>query len=323
MRIAVVGASGLVGREIFEVLFHREFPAQEIFAYSTRRSVGEKIRFGYDQIEVEELKLEEMGEFDFIFSALDRESAKELVPRLKEKGVVIDNSSAFRLDPDVPLVVPEVNPDRAKEHKGIIANPNCSTIQLVVAIGPIHKEFGIESLHIATYQSVSGWGREALDQFNYEVEFVAVGEPPDSKGSVFPRPIGANLIPKIGEFGDDGLSEEERKLQLETNKILESEIKVFPFCVRVPVRIGHGEAVWLRLKKSASRDEIIRLLESSPGVVVDRDYSTPIEIAGKDEVHVGRITETEEGVFLWIVADNLRKGAATNAVQIAEILKES
>lgn len=322
MRVAVVGASGLVGKQIFEVLFEREFPAQELFAYSTRKGAGEKIRFGYDQIEVEELDIEKITDFDFIFSAVGKKIAREIVPKLKEKGVVIDNSSAFRLDPDVPLVVPEVNGDKAKEHNGIIANPNCSTIQLVVPVAPIHRRFGVEEIHISTYQSVSGWGKDALDQLNYELEFLAVGEDPDAKGSVFPRAIGGNVIPWIGDLDGD-LTGEERKLVLETNKILESEVRVYPFCVRVPVRIGHAEAVWLKLKSKPSRDEVIDVLRSSPGVVVDDGYSTPIEIAGKDDVFVGRIHTTEEGVFLWIVADNLRKGAATNAVQIAEILRGS
>ena len=226
MRIAVVGASGLVGREIFEVLFSREFPAQDLFAYSTRKSAGEKIRFGYEQIEIDELKLDEFPDLDFIFSAVDNDIAKELVPILKEKGVVIDNSSAFRMDPEVPLVVPEVNGDKAKENKGIIANPNCSTIQMVVAVGPIHREIGVESIHIATYQSVSGWGKDALDQLNYEFEFLAVGENPEFSDSVFPKPIGGNVIPKIGEYGEDSLTSEERKLQSETNKIYGKDLAI-------------------------------------------------------------------------------------------------
>lgn len=323
MRVAVIGASGLVGREIFEVLFQREFPAQDLFAYSTKKSAGDKIRFGYDQIEIEELNLDELGGFDFIFSAVDKEFAEDLVPKLKEKGVVIDNSSAFRMDPDVPLVVPEVNGEKAKEHNGIIANPNCSTIQMVVAVAPIHREIGIEEIHVATYQAVSGWGKEAIDQFRYEVEFLAVGEDPDYKDSVFPKAIGGNVIPKIGEFGDDGLTTEEKKLDLETNKILGSNIRIYPFCVRVPVHVGHSEAVWLRLNRKVNRDDVIKILKEAPGVVVGEDYMTPIEIVGRDEVFVGRIKETEEGIFLWIVADNLRKGAATNAVQIAEVLKGS
>ncbi|HID32761.1 MAG TPA: aspartate-semialdehyde dehydrogenase, partial [bacterium (Candidatus Stahlbacteria)] len=195
-----------------------------------------------------------------------------------------------------------------------------STIQLVVAIGPIHHAVGIEEVHIATYQSVSGWGKEAVDQFNYEIEYIAVGEDPDSKDSVFPRPIGGNVIPKIGEFDEEGLTTEEAKLQNETNKILKSNIKVYPFCVRVPVRVGHAEVAWLKLKERATKEEVALILKDAPGVVVTDDYATPIEIAGKDEIFVGRINETEEGICLWIVADNLRKGAATNAVQIAECL---
>ncbi|MDE2320098.1 MAG: aspartate-semialdehyde dehydrogenase [Rhodospirillales bacterium] len=329
-RVAVVGATGAVGREILKTLAQRNFPVSEVAALASGRSAGQEVSFGEDKV----LKVQNLETFNFtgwdiaLFSPGASVSAIH-APRAGAQGcVVIDNTSQFRMDPDVPLVVPEVNPqDLAKFHKkNIIANPNCSTIQMVVALKPLHDRFKIKRVVVSTYQSVSGAGKEGMDELyqNTKVSFVNQAANPQ----VFQKDIAFNVIPQIDVFMDDGFTKEEWKMAVETKKILDPNVPVIATCVRVPVFIGHSEAVFVEFENPVTVKEARELLAKAPGVVVeDRHvaggYITPIECQGEDATFVSRIRKdptVENGLAFWCVSDNLRKGAALNAVQIAEVL---
>ncbi len=330
--VAVVGATGAVGRMMIQVLEERNFPVKNLRLFASERSRGVKIPFRGEDIEVEVLS--EQKSFSGIEIALFSAGASrslEYAPKFAEDGaVVIDNSSAWRMDPEVPLVVPEVNPHAVADFrkKGIIANPNCSTIQMVVALKPLYDYSRIKRIVVATYQAVSGAGQKAIQELIEQTQAWCRGETlPEAK--VFPHQIAFNCLPHIDVFLDNGYTKEEMKMVNETKKIMEDEnIGVTATTVRVPVFYGHAEAVNVETEKKITAQKARELLANFPGVVVvdepaEKKYPLPIEIAGRDEVFVGRIREDESienGLNLWVVADNLRKGAATNAVQIAEIL---
>ncbi|WP_026869254.1 aspartate-semialdehyde dehydrogenase [Inquilinus limosus] len=329
-RVAVIGATGNVGREMLSILAERNFPVDEVVALASERSVGRQVSFGEDDV----LDVQDLAKFDFkgIDIVLSSPGAKVSAvhgPRAAKAGaVVIDNTSHFRMDPDVPLVVPEVNPEAIAQFrkKGIIANPNCSTIQMVVALKPLHALAKIRRVVVSTYQSVSGAGKEAMDELFNQTRAVYVNDPIVKER--FTKQIAFNVIPHIDVFMDDGSTKEEWKMVAETKKILDPAIKVVSHCVRVPVFIGHSEMVNIECENPISAEEARAALKRAPGIsVVDHraneGYVTPVECAGEDLVYVSRIREdstVENGLSFWVVADNLRKGAALNAVQIAEVL---
>ena len=326
-RVAVVGATGAVGREIIKTLSERRFPVKEIVALASARSVGQQVSFGEKQI----LKVQSLEKFDFtgfdigLFSPGAAISAVH-APRAAKAGcLVIDNTSQFRMDPDVPLVVPEVNPEALNEIKrGIVANPNCSTIQMVVALKPLHDRFRVKRVVVATYQSVSGAGKEGMDELWSQSRAMHVNDPMTPQE--FPKQIAYNVIPHIDSFMDDGSTKEEWKMVVETQKILDPAIKVAATCVRVPVFIGHSEAITVEFERPVTVADARAALREAPGVVVqdqreDGGYTTPIDCVGEDATYVSRIRldpTVPNGLQFWCVADNLRKGAALNAVQIAE-----
>ena len=329
-KVAVVGATGNVGREMLVTLAERKFPVDEVVALASSRSVGKEISFGPEKI----LKVKDLATFDFkgtdiaLFSAGGK-TAEVHAPRAAKAGcVVIDNSSHFRMDPEIPLVVPEVNPQALKGYakRNIIANPNCSTIQMVVALKPLHDAAKIRRIVVATYQSTSGAGKEAMDELFNQTRGIFVNDP--IKREKFTKQIAFNVIPHIDVFLDDGSTKEEWKMVVETKKILDPSIKVTATCVRVPTFISHGEAVNIEFERPLSVAEARDLLREAPGIAVvdhraDEGYVTPVEAAGEDLVYVSRIRDdatVEHGLSLWVVSDNLRKGAALNAVQIAEEL---
>ena len=330
-RVAVVGATGNVGREMLNILEEVNFPVDKIHAIASRKSIGMEVNFG-DQI----LRCEDIAQFDFsrvdlVLMSVSGTFSKEWAPKIGAAGpIVIDNSSAWRMDPDVPLIVPEVNPDDVEwaNRKNIIANPNCSTAQLVVALKPLHDRAKIKRVVVSTYQSVSGAGKEGMDElFDQTKNVFVLGATPPNK---FPKQIAFNVIPFIGEFKDDGYTDEEAKMWNETHKMLDPAIKLTVTCVRVPVMVGHSEAVNIEFHEPLDEDEARDILRESPGLMVidKRDstgYMTPKEAQGEFPVFVSRIRNdptVEHGLNLWVVADNLRKGAALNAVQIAELLHE-
>jgi aspartate-semialdehyde dehydrogenase len=330
-RIAVVGATGNVGREILNVLAERKFPLDEVAAVASARSTGTVIDFGDSG---QELKVQNLEHFDFsgwdiaLFAA-GSEVSKVYAPISAAAGcTVIDNSSLFRMDPDVPLIVPEVNADAISGYvkKNIIANPNCSTAQLVVALKPLHDVATIKRVVVATYQSVSGTGKSGMDELFEQSRNIFVGDPSEPK--VYPKQIAFNVIPQAGDFLDDGSTTEEWKLVVETKKILDPKIKVSATCVRVPVFVGHSEAVNIEFEDEISAAQAQRILREAPGVMlVDKreagGYVTPVECVGDYATFVSRVREdptVDNGLSLWVVSDNLRKGAALNAVQIAELL---
>jgi len=341
-RVAVCGATGMVGREMLKVLEQRKFPVDELRALASARSKGKELEFQGKRVIVEELTKDSFEGVDFALFSAGGSVSKEFAPYAAKAGaVVIDNSSAFRMDKDVPLIVPEVNPDDAFKHKGIIANPNCSTIQMVVALKPLYDKYGISRIVVSTYQSVSGWGKAAMDQLWQEVALVSVNpgmgaeQVKDALRSgkqkqVLAHPIAFNVLPHIDVFSDDGYTKEEFKMINETKKIFgDDSILVSPTCVRVPVLIAHSESVNVQLKKTfSSIDEVKDVLSKGKGITVLDDvendvYPLALDAAGKDDVFVGRIRPdktVKSGLNLWIVSDNLRKGAALNAVQIAELL---
>jgi aspartate-semialdehyde dehydrogenase len=329
-RVAVVGATGAVGREMLKTLAERRFPVSEVAALASGRSAGAEVSFGERQV----LKVRNLETFDFrgwdigLFSPGAAVSAVH-APRAAEAGcVVIDNTSHFRMEPDVPLVVPEVNPHALVRfsRRNIIANPNCSTIQMVVALHPLHKRFKIKRVVVATYQSVSGAGKEAMDELYAHTKQLFVHE--QSPPQQFTKEIAFNCIPHIDRFMEDGSTKEEWKMVVETKKILDPDIAVHATCVRVPVFIGHGEAVNVEFAKPVSVAEVRTALHEADGVQIidqreDGGYATPLDCVGEDAVYVSRIRKdptVENGLSFWCVADNLRKGAALNAVQIAETL---
>ncbi len=326
-RVAVVGATGAVGREMLAVLEEREFPIGRVRCLASSRSAGETISVAGEQVIVEELTPTALlGNDIYLFSA-GAAISREYAPIAAADGVVIDNSSAWRMDPSVPLVVPEVNPDDVHGHSGIIANPNCSTIQLVVALKPLDDAVGVMRVIVATYQSVSGTGREAIAELTRQTDAALRGEP--SEPVVYPHPIAFNLFPHIDVFLENGVTKEEQKMVDETRKIMHRpDLAVSATCVRVPVYRAHSEAVVVELRSPITVDDARRLWERAPGVVLDDDptqneYPTPKRAEYTDPCFVGRVRRDdvfENGLAFFIVADNLRKGAALNAVQIAELL---
>jgi aspartate-semialdehyde dehydrogenase len=320
-RVAVVGATGAVGRVMMDLLRERSFPAEEIVPFASARSAGARI----DGLEVRVLDAAaDLSGFDVALFSAGASTSLQWAQRFIEAGaVVIDNSSAFRRDPGVPLVVSEVNPHALARHRGLIANPNCSTMQLMVALAPIHRSVGIERLIVTTFQSVSGTGKKAVDELDEQVRADISGQAPPVPG-VYPDQIAFNVIGAAGNFGDgDDHTDEERKMMFETRKILEDEgIGIAVTCSRVPVRYAHSESVNLQTREPISPDEVRELLSASPGILLE-DVPAPLRAAGRDEVFVGRLRRDEShprALWMWVVSDNLRKGAATNAVQIAELL---
>jgi aspartate-semialdehyde dehydrogenase len=327
-KVAVVGATGNVGREMLNVLAERAFPASEVVALASTRSVGKDISFGDKTLKVKALDYYDFKGTDIVLMSAGGKISKEWSPKIAAQGaLVIDNSSAWRMDRDVPLVVPEVNADALNDvKKGIIANPNCSTAQLVVALKPLNDLAKIKRVVVATYQSVSGAGKEPMDELFTQTRAVFVADPIEQKH--FTKQIAFNVIPHIGEFLDSGYTQEEFKMMVEVQKILDPDIQLTVTCVRVPVFIGHSEAVNVEFERPLSAAKARETLRSAPGVLVvdkheDGGYVTPIESAGEDATYVSRIRKdptVENGLSMWVVSDNLRKGAALNAVQIAESL---
>jgi aspartate-semialdehyde dehydrogenase len=329
-KVAVVGATGAVGREMLQILAERKFPTSEVIALASGRSAGGQVSFGEDTV----LTIHDLATFDFkgvdiCLSSAGAAISADFVPNATKAGcIVIDNTSHFRMDPDVPLVIPEVNPDAIAGYtkRNIIANPNCSTIQMLVALKPLHELATIKRIVVATYQSVSGAGKEAMDELFTQTRAVFVND--EIKREVFRKQIAFNVIPQIDLFMEDGVTKEEWKMVAETKKILDTKIKVSATCVRVPVFIGHAEAVNVEFEKEISAGEARAALKKAKGItVIDQQHEdgfiTPVECAGEDNVFVSRIREdisVENGLNLWVVADNLRKGAALNAVQIVEVL---
>lgn len=329
-KVAVVGATGAVGREMLKTLAEREFPVEEVYALASGRSAGEEVSFGEEKT----LKVVDLSTFDFkgidiCLSSAGAKISAEFAPRAGEAGcVVIDNTSHFRMDPDVPLVVPEVNPGAIAEYKkrNIIANPNCSTIQMLVALKPLHDLATVKRVVVSTYQSVSGAGKEAMDELFTQTRAIYVNDPIVKEH--FRKQIAFNVIPQIDVFMDDGSTKEEWKMVAETKKILDPKIDVTATCVRVPVFICHSEAVNVEFEKPITVEEARKALASAPGVTLidhrhEEGFVTPAECTGEDDTFVSRIRKdptVPNGLNMWIVADNLRKGAALNAVQIAEIL---
>lgn len=330
-KVAVVGATGNVGREMLNILDERGFPASEVVALASRRSQGTEVSFGDRTLKVKALDTYDFSDTDICVMSAGGNVSKEWSPKIGKQGcVVIDNSSAFRYDPDVPLIVPEVNPDAVElfSRKNIIANPNCSTAQLVVALKPLHDVATIKRVVVATYQSVSGAGKEGMDELFTQTRAVFVADQVDVKK--FTKRIAFNVIPHIDVFLDDGFTKEEWKMVAETKKMLDPKIKLTATCVRVPVFIGHSEAVNIEFEKPITADEAREILREAPGCqVLDKrengGYITPLESAGEDATFISRIREdstVDNGLSMWVVSDNLRKGAALNAVQIAELLVE-
>src|SRR3954469_4784672 len=332
-RVVVVGATGNVGREILNILAERQFPLDEVAALASSRSTGNEIDFG-DSGEM--LKVKNLDHFDFAgwdiaLLAAGSEVSKTHAPKAAAAGcTVIDNSSLFRMDPDVPLIVPEVNADAIAGYrkKNIIANPNCSTAQLVVALKPLHDAAKIKRVVVATYQSVSGSGKAGMDELFEQSRNIFVGDSNEPK--VYPKQIAFNVIPQAGDFLDDGSTTEEWKLVVETKKILDPKIKLSATCVRVPVFVGHSEAVNIEFENEITAKQAQAILREAPGVMLvdkreDGGYVTPVECVGDYATFVSRVREdstVDNGLSLWVVSDNLRKGAALNAVQIAELLIE-
>jgi len=329
-KVAVVGATGNVGREILKILAERKFPVREVVALASMRSAGREVSFGDHKV----LKVQDLAKYDFrgtdiaLFSPGSKVSAEYAPKAAAAKCIVIDNTSQFRMDADVPLVVPEVNAAAISEYtkRYIIANPNCSTIQMVVALKPLHDAAKIKRIVVSTYQSVSGAGKEAMDELFTQTKAVYMND--KVAPSKFTKRISFNVIPHIDSFADGGYTKEELKMVNETKKILDKNILVSATCVRVPVFVGHSESINIEFEKPISPDEVRAILSKAPGVrVVDKaengGYATPVEVVGEDDVLVSRIRKDntiKNGINLWVVGDNLRKGAALNAVQIAEAL---
>lgn len=328
--VAVIGATGNVGREILQTLAERKFPADKVIALASDKSIGQEVSYGEDDI----LKVLDLNKFDFngvdiVLSSPGAKVSAVHVPRAVAAGcVVIDDSSHFRMDPDVPLVVPEVNPHALAgfRKRFIVANPNGATIQMVMALKPLHERFTIRRVVVSTYQSVSDAGKEAMDELFTQTRAIFVNDP--IAKSVFPKQIAFNVIPHIDTFMEDGSTREEWKMMVETKKILDPKMKVAATCVRVPTFIGHALSINIETEEPVTAEEARNILRASPGLsVIDQQsgegYITPVEVAGDDSVYISRIREdisVENGLSLWCVADNLRKGAALNAVQIAELL---
>lgn len=328
-KVAVAGATGNVGREMLNILEERGFPADEIVPLASRRSVGTEVSYGDKTLKVKALESYDFSDTDICLMSAGGSVSKEYSPKIGKQGcVVIDNSSAWRYDPDVPLIVPEVNPDDIDgfTKKNIIANPNCSTAQLVVALKPLHDAATLKRVVVSTYQSVSGAGKEGMDELFEQTRAVFVADPISTKK--FTKRIAFNVIPHIDVFMEDGFTKEEWKMVAETKKMLDPKIKLTATCVRVPVFIGHSEAVNMEFEKPITADEARDILRDAPGCQVidkreDGGYVTPYESAGEDATYISRLREDptiDNGLAMWVVSDNLRKGAALNTIQIAELL---
>jgi aspartate-semialdehyde dehydrogenase len=328
-KVAVVGATGNVGREMINILAERKFPISELVPLASARSVNTEISFGDKDVKVKDLATFDFTGTDIVLSSAGGKISAEFAPKAAAQGaVIIDNTSHFRTDPDVPLVIPEVNPEAIAGYnkKNIIANPNCSTIQMLVALKPLHDAARIKRIVVSTYQSVSGAGKEAMDELFNQTRSIYMNAP--SAPQIFPKQIAFNVIPQIDSFMDDRMTKEEWKMVVETKKILDPKIKVCANCVRVPVFIGHSEMVNVEFEHEMTAANARSILQRAAGVTVidlesEIDYVTPHDIQGEDNVFVSRIREdntVEHGLNFWCVADNLRKGAALNAVQIAELL---
>jgi len=328
--IVIVGATGNVGKEMLNILSEREFPINKIAAVASRKSIGTEVSFSDITLKTQDLETFEFSGWDIALFAIGSEATKIYAPKAAKAGcTVIDNSSLFRYDPDVPLIVPEVNPEAIFEYnkKNIIANPNCSTAQMVVALKPLHDRARIKRVVVSTYQSVSGSGKEAIDELWNQTKGIYVpGQEVAPK--VYPKQIAFNIIPHIDKFMEDGTTKEEWKMVAETKKIIDKSIKVTATCVRVPVFVGHSEAVNIEFEEFLDENEAREILREAPGILVvdtrqDGGYITPIECVGEFATYISRIRQDstiENGINLWCVSDNLRKGAALNAVQIAEVL---
>jgi aspartate-semialdehyde dehydrogenase len=331
-RVGVVGATGAVGTTILEVLAERKFPASEVIPFASERSAGKKVDFNGSSLECRPLTPESIQGLDLALASAGGKISAEWAPKLVDAGaVVVDNTSYWRMNDDVPLVVAGVNDDAVEGHNGIVANPNCTTMQMVVALKPIHDTAGLERLVVSTYQSVSGTGREAVKELKEQSAAVLKGK--EVEPEVFPHQVAFNILPQVEQFSEgDDYTTEERKVMNETRKILglSEEVGISATCARVPVVTGHSESVNVQTKKDLSPEECRELLSDAPGIVVLDDpgagvYPLPIAVEGRDEVLVGRIRRDpshERCLNLWVVGDNLRKGAATNAVQVAELLAE-
>ncbi|MFG1416613.1 aspartate-semialdehyde dehydrogenase [Xanthobacter sp. V0B-10] len=328
-KVAVVGATGNVGREILSILAERGFPADEVVALASRRSQGTEVSYGDKTLKVKALDTYDFSDTDICLMSAGGSVSKEWAPKIGAQGcVVIDNSSQWRTDPDVPLIVPEVNADAITgfKAKNIIANPNCSTAQLVVALKPLHDAATIKRVVVSTYQSVSGAGKDGMDELFTQTRAIFVSDPVEAKK--FPKRIAFNLIPQIDVFLDDGSTKEEWKMVVETKKILDPKIKLTATCVRVPVFISHSEAVNVEFEKELSAEDARKILREAPGILVidtrePGGYATPHDAAGEDATYISRLRDdptVENAINFWCVSDNLRKGAALNAVQIAEVL---
>jgi len=334
VRVAVAGATGAVGREMLRTLAERQFPCDEIFALASAKSTGKELSYGDDKtVTVQSLDKFDFAQADIALFSAGGDTSKAVAPTAGEAGcIVIDNSSAFRMDEDVPLIVPEVNPDAAKNclkangGRNIIANPNCSTAQLVVALKPLHDSYGVKRVIVSTYQATSGAGAAGMDELFNQTKGVFVHD--EIKPEKFTKQIAFNAIPHIDVFMDDGFTKEEWKMTAETKKILDPKIELAAHCVRIPVFIGHSEAVFIETDKPIDEAEARELLRDAPGVSVidhraNEGYVTPIEAAGEDAVYISRLRRdptVENGLVFWCVSDNLRKGAALNSVQIAELV---
>ena len=328
--VAIAGATGAVGTEFLKLLEARDFPMKSLRLLASSRSAGSKLKFRGENLEVEELTPKSFKGIDIAFFSAGGSRSKEFAPHAVDSGaVVIDNSSAFRMDEKVPLVVPEINPKQAFEHQGLIANPNCSTIQMVVALNPIHRAANIQRVVVSTYQAVSGAGASAMEELKQQLRAWANDEP--MKQEVFPTQIAFNLFPHIDVFQDNGYTKEEMKMVHETRKIMNApNMQISATCVRVPVLRAHSEAVWVETEKPLSESDARELFAKEPGIVVKDEresggYPTPWHITETQETYVGRIRKDishPNGLTFWVVADQLYKGAALNAIQIAEVLQQ-
>jgi len=328
VKLAVLGATGNVGREILTILDERLFPAEEVHALARRNSLGKEVSYGDKDLKVQDAETFDFSEVDVVLMSAGSEASRYYAPKAAEAGaLVIDNSSAFRMDEDVPLIVPEVNADAIEQAREglIVANPNCSTIQLVAALKPLHDAAKIKRIVVSTYQSVSGAGRGAMDELWIQTKGIYVNDTPEPRQ--FTKQIAFNVIPHIDDFDGDGDTKEELKMRNETKKILDPMIELTATCVRVPVFVGHSEAINVEFEESVSPGAARKLLRESPGLMVvdkleDGGYVTPVEATGEFAVYVSRIRRDptrENALNMWVVSDNLRKGAALNAVQIAEL----
>ncbi len=328
-KVAVVGASGNVGREMMAILVERNFPVSEIIPMASARSAGKTVAYGDKDLKIVDLALQDFKDIDIVLSSAGAKISADFAPRAAAAGaVIIDNTSHFRMDPDVPLVVPEVNPEAIAGYtkKNIIANPNCSTIQMVVALKPLHEFAPIKRVVVSTYQSVSGAGKEAMDELFNQTRSIYMNS--NKEPDIFTKQIAFNVIPQIDSFMDDRMTKEEWKMVVETKKILDPKIKVCANCVRVPVFIGHSEMVNVEFESEVTLQDARKALQKAKGVTLidlesEMSFVTPVEVQGEDSVFISRLREdpsVENGINFWCVSDNLRKGAALNAVQIAELL---